>query len=49
VRGRTEAGVGKAWKEEAAGEFAPTLVSVYGEFAGAAWSDVSVPDNTTVE
>jgi hypothetical protein len=35
VRGRTEAGVGKAWKEETAGEFAPTLVSTYGEFAGA--------------
>ena len=35
VRGRTEAGVGKAWKEETAGEFAPTLVSIYGEFAGA--------------
>ena len=33
--GRTEAGVGKAWKEETAGEFAPTLVSIYGEFAGA--------------
>lgn len=29
------AGVRKAWKEETAGEFAPTLVSVYGEFAGA--------------
>jgi hypothetical protein len=35
VRGCTEAGVGKAWKEETAGEFAPTLVSIYGEFAGA--------------
>jgi hypothetical protein len=35
VRARTEAGVGKAWKEETAGEFAPTLVSIYGEFAGA--------------
>jgi hypothetical protein len=33
--GRTEAGVRKAWKEETAGEFAPTLVSIYGEFAGA--------------
>ena len=31
-----EAGVRKASKEETAGEFAPTLVSVYGEFAGAA-------------
>ena len=36
VSGRTEAGVRKAWKEETAGEFAPTLESVYGEFAGAA-------------
>jgi hypothetical protein len=35
VRGRTEAGVRKAWKEETAGEFAPTLVSIYGEFVGA--------------
>jgi hypothetical protein len=35
VRGRTEAGVRKAWKEETAGEFAPTLVPIYGEFAGA--------------
>ena len=47
--GCTEAGVRKASKEETAGEFAPTLVSIYGEFAGAAWSDVSVPDRTTVE
>ena len=30
-----EAGVRKAWKEETAGEFAPPLVSIYGEFAGA--------------
>jgi hypothetical protein len=36
ARGCTEAGVRKASKEETAGEFAPTLVSVYGEFAGAA-------------
>jgi hypothetical protein len=35
-RGCTEAGVRKASREETAGEFAPTLVSVYGEFAGAA-------------
>jgi len=34
VRGRTEAGVGKAWKEETAGDFAPTPVSIYGEFTG---------------
>ena len=32
----TEAGVRKASKEEIAGEFAPTLVSVYVEFAAAA-------------
>jgi hypothetical protein len=31
------------------GEFAPTLVSIYGEFAVAAWSEVSAPDRTTVE
>ena len=31
-----EAGVRKASREETAGEFAPTLVSVYGEFACAA-------------
>ncbi len=30
------AGVRKASKEETAGEFAPTLVSIYGEFAAAA-------------
>jgi len=36
VNGRTEAGVRKAWKEETAGEFAPTLESVYGEFVAAA-------------
>jgi len=36
VSGRTEAGVRKAWKEETAGEFAPTLESVYGEFVAAA-------------
>jgi hypothetical protein len=41
--------VRKASKEETAGEFAPTLVSIYGEFAAAAWSDLSVPDRTTVE
>ena len=35
-RGCTEAGVRKASREETAGEFAPTLVSVYGEIAGAA-------------
>jgi hypothetical protein len=35
-RGCTEAGVRKASREETAGEFAPTLVSIYGEFAGAA-------------
>jgi hypothetical protein len=35
VKGRTEAGVRKAWKEETAGAFAATLVSIYGEFAGA--------------
>ena len=28
ARGRTEAGVGKASKEESAGEFAPAVVSV---------------------
>jgi hypothetical protein len=33
---RTEAGVRKASKEETAGEFAPTPVSIYGEFAAAA-------------
>jgi len=32
----TEAGVRKASREETAGEFAPTLVSVYVEFAAAA-------------
>jgi hypothetical protein len=36
VRGCTEAGVRKASREETAGEFAPTLVSIYGEFAAAA-------------
>jgi hypothetical protein len=36
VRDCTEAGVRKATREETGGEFAPTLVSVYGEFAGAA-------------
>jgi hypothetical protein len=36
VSSRMEAGVRKAWKEETAGEFAPTLVSVYGEFIVAA-------------
>jgi hypothetical protein len=36
VRGCMEAGVRKASREETAGEFAPTLVSVYGEFAAAA-------------
>jgi hypothetical protein len=49
MRGRTEAGVRKAWKEETAGEFAPTLVSIYGEFAGAGCSDLSVSGRTTVE
>jgi hypothetical protein len=34
--GCTEAGVRKASREETAGELAPTLVSIYGEFAGAA-------------
>ena len=34
--GRTEAGVRKASREETAGEVAPTLVSVYGEFVAAA-------------
>ena len=34
--GCTEAGVRKASREETAGEFAPTLVSVYGEFVAAA-------------
>ena len=34
--GRTEAGVRKASREETAGEFAPTLMSVYGEFVAAA-------------
>ena len=29
--GRTEAGVRKASKEETAGEFAPAVVSVYGD------------------
>ena len=33
TRGCTEAGVRKASREETAGEFVPTLVSVYGEFA----------------
>jgi hypothetical protein len=32
-RGCTEAGVRKASREETAGEFAPALVSIYGEFA----------------
>ena len=36
VSKRTEAGVRKASREETAGEFAPTLVSVYGEFAAGA-------------
>src|SRR5437016_4849375 len=31
ARGCTEAGVRKALREETAGEFAPTLVSVYGD------------------
>ena len=31
ARGCTEAGVRKASREETAGEFAPTLVSVYGD------------------
>jgi hypothetical protein len=49
VRGCTQAGVRKASKEETAGEFAPRLVPIYGEFAAAAQSDLSVPDRTTVE
>jgi hypothetical protein len=49
VKGRTEAGVRKASREETAEEFAPTLVSLYGEFAAAARSDLSVPNRTTVE
>ena len=36
ARGCTEAGVRKASKEETAGEFAPTPVSIYGKFAAAA-------------
>jgi hypothetical protein len=36
MSGRTEAGVRKASKEETAGEFALTLVTIYGEFAAAA-------------
>jgi hypothetical protein len=32
----SEAGVRKASKEETAGEFAPTPVSIYGKFAAAA-------------
>jgi hypothetical protein len=36
VRGCTKAGVRKASREETAGEFAPTLVSIYGEFVAAA-------------
>jgi hypothetical protein len=36
VSKRTEAGVRKASREETAGEFARTLVSIYGEFAVAA-------------
>jgi len=36
VRGCTEAGVRKASREETAGEFAATLVSIYGKFAAAA-------------
>jgi hypothetical protein len=36
LRECTEAGVRKASREETAGEFAPTLVSVYVEFAAAA-------------
>src|SRR5215470_17832142 len=35
-RGCTEAGVRKASREETAGEFAPMLMSIYGEFAAAA-------------
>src|SRR5271155_6104328 len=31
VRGCSEAGVRKAWKEETAGGFAPAVVSVYGD------------------
>jgi hypothetical protein len=34
-RGCREAGVRKASREETAGEFAPTLVSGYGEFSAA--------------
>ena len=33
ARGCREAGVRKASREETAGEFAPTLVSVYGDLA----------------
>ena len=36
ARGCTEAGVRKASREETAGEFAATLVSIYGKFAAAA-------------
>jgi len=36
VRGCTQAGVRKASREETAGLFAPTLVSIYGELAAAA-------------
>ena len=36
LRECTDAGVRKASREETAGEFAPTLVSVYVEFAAAA-------------
>jgi hypothetical protein len=49
VRACTEAGVRKASREETAGEFAPTLVSIYGEFAAVARSDLSDPDRTRVE
>ena len=49
ARGCTQAGVRKASREETAGEFAPTLVSIYGEFAAAARSDLSDPDRTMVE
>jgi hypothetical protein len=40
----TEAGVRKASREETAGEFAPAVVSVYGDLTGMFGLDFSVPD-----
>src|ERR1700739_1005172 len=45
ARGCTEAGVRKASREETAGEFAPTLVSVYGDL-GAVYAVIFRFSNT---